>query len=143
MDNLDRMKSLVGKAFTDTPSPFMQWLNPIIVSAEQGHLEFEYIVRWEWLNPIGKLHGGVTAAIIDDVLGATMFSLNEKSFYMTINNAIDYFSTAKEGERIIAEAKIIKKGKQFVNATCEIWNVDKSRLLARVISNLFRTEVNK
>jgi len=39
------MKSLVGKAFTDTPSPFMRWLNPMIVLVEQWHLEFEYMVN--------------------------------------------------------------------------------------------------
>ncbi len=143
MDAFKQLKSFIGKEFTDTPSPFMRWLNPIIVSVEQGHLEFEYTVRKEWLNPMDRLHGGVTAAIIDDVLGATMFSLNETSFYTTINNVIDYFSTAKEGEKIIAETKIKKQGKQFINAECEIWNADKTRLLARGVSNLFRTEMNK
>jgi acyl-coenzyme A thioesterase 13 len=88
----------------------MRWLKPIVVSAEKGHLEFQYTIRQEWLNPIGNLHGGVTAAIIDDVLGATMFSLNEPTFYTTINNVIDYFSIGKEGENIIAETHITKLG---------------------------------
>jgi acyl-coenzyme A thioesterase 13 len=89
------------------------------------------------------LHGGVTAAIIDDVLGATMFSLNQPTFFTTINNVIDYFSTAKEGENIIAETKIIKQGRQFINAQCEIWNKDKTKLIARGYSNLFKTEVSR
>lgn len=95
-------------------------------------------MRQEWLNPIGNLHGGVTAAIIDDILGATMFSLNEPSFYSTINNVIDYFSVAKEGKNIIAETHIIKLGKQFINAQCEIWNSDKTKLIAKGTSNLFK-----
>lgn len=138
MDKLQALKSFVGKEFTTSPSPFMRWLNPVVISAEEGQIEFQYTVREEWLNPMGNMHGGVTAAIMDDIIGATMFSLNEKSFIVTVNNSIDYFSTAKENDTIVAETKIIKRGKQFVNAQCEIWNVDKTRLIARGTSNLFK-----
>ncbi|WP_294296663.1 PaaI family thioesterase [uncultured Chryseobacterium sp.] len=138
MDKLAVLKSFTGKEFTSSPSPFMRWLNPVVVSAEEGRIEFQYTVRQEWLNPMGNLHGGVTAAIMDDIIGATMFSLNEENFIVTINNSIDYFSTAKENDPIIAETKIIKRGKQFVNAECEIWNADKTRLIARGTSNLFK-----
>jgi len=143
MNPLEHLKTLIGKEFTDSPSPFMRWLKPIVISVEKGHLEFRYTIRPEWLNPIGNLHGGVTAAIIDDVLGATMFSLNEPTFYTTINNVIDYFGIAKEGENIIAETHITKLGKQFINATCEVWNADKTRLIAKGTSNLFKTEIRK
>lgn len=143
MTPLEIMKTFIGKAFSASPSPFMRWLNPVVKSVELGALEFEYQIRPEWLNPIGNLHGGVTAAIVDDVLGATMFSLNEDYFYTTINNVIDYFSTAKSGETIIAKTNIIKKGKQFINAECEIWNADKTRLIAKGSSNLFKTEIKK
>ncbi|MCU7617748.1 PaaI family thioesterase [Chryseobacterium sp. PBS4-4] len=138
MDKLAKLQAFIGKEFTESPSPFMRWLNPIVISAEEGQIEFRYKVRAEWLNPMGNLHGGVTAAIMDDIIGATMFSLNEKSFITTINNAIDYFSTAKENDDIIAETKVIKRGRQFVNAQCEIWNSDKSRLIAKGTSNLFK-----
>lgn len=143
MNRLDQLKSFIGKEFTASPSPFMHWLNPIVLSVEEGHLEFEYTVRPEWLNPVGNLHGGVTAAIIDDILGATMFSLNEPNFYTTINNVIDYFAAAKQGEKIIAETSITKRGKQFINAQCEIWNADKNKLLAKGTSNLFKIEIKR
>lgn len=138
MDKLQIIKSFTGKEFTASPSPFMRWLNPVVISAEEGEIAFRYTVRKEWLNPMGNLHGGVTAAIMDDIIGATMFSLNEKTFIVTVNNTIDYFSTAKENDNIVAETKIIKRGKQFVNAQCEIWNADKTRLIARGTSNLFK-----
>ena len=110
-------------------------------SAAEGHLEFEYTVRPEWLNPIGNLHGGVTAAIIDDILGATMFSLNEPVLFTTINNVIDYFSTAQKGQKLLAETKIIKRGNQLINVQCEIWNEGRSRLIARGVSNLYKTKL--
>ncbi|MCY0969653.1 PaaI family thioesterase [Chryseobacterium wangxinyae] len=138
MDKLAKLQAFIGREFTESPSPFMRWLNPTVISAEEGQIVFQYKVRAEWLNPMGNLHGGVTAAIMDDIIGATMFSLNEKSFITTINNVVDYFSTAKENDKIIAETKVIKHGRQFVNAQCEIWNEDKTRLIARGTSNLFK-----
>jgi len=136
----DKIKSFIGQEFTASPSPFMRWLKPIVLTAEQGALEFEYTVRAEWLNPAQNLHGGVTAAIIDDIIGATVFSLNKPDFYTTINISVDYFSSAKADEKIIASTHIIKKGKQFVHVQCEVWNSDKSRMLAKGTSNLFKTQ---
>ncbi len=142
-NQLDILQSFIGKEFTSSPSPFMKWLNPIVVSVETGKLSFQYVVRKEMTNPIGSLHGGITAAIMDDIIGATMFSFNEELFYTTVNNVIDYFAPAYEGDIIIAETSIIKKGKQIVNAQCELWNAEKTRLLARGYSNLLRTNIKK
>lgn len=140
---LDFLKSQVGKEATHSPSPFMRWLNPVMLSVEPGEIVFEYVVRSEWLNPIGTLHGGVTAAIVDDAIGAAIFSYGEPFFYSTINNCIDYFGPAQEGHKIIARTSVTKKGKQLINAQCEIWNGDQSRMLAKGYSNLIKTEIPK
>ncbi|MBP0905053.1 PaaI family thioesterase [Mariniflexile gromovii] len=140
MNKLDYIKSFKGKSFDRSPSPLMRWLNPTVLKANTGSLEFQYQIRPEWLNPVGNLHGGITSAIIDDVLGATMFTLDDPFFFTTINNVIDYFSIAKPNEVIIAETSIIKYGKKFINAQCSIWNKDKSRLIAKGYSNLYKTD---
>lgn len=142
-NQLEALQSFIGKEFTASPSPFMLWLRPIVISAEQGKLSFQYTVRKEMMNPAGTLHGGVTAAIIDDIIGATMFSFNEDYFYTTINNVIDYFASSKENDTIIAVTLVIKKGKQIVNVQCEIWNAGKDRLIARAYSNLLKTDHKK
>ncbi len=142
-DQLSVLQSFIGKEFTASPSPFMHWLKPIVLSVESGKLAFQYTVRKEMTNPVRGLHGGVTAAIMDDIIGATMFSLNEEHFYTTVNNVIDYFSPAREGDLIVAETSIVRKGKQIVNAQCEIWNADKTRLIARGYSNLLKTTLKK
>jgi len=121
----------------------MQWLRPIVLVAEKGKISFQYTVRKEWTNPMGTLHGGVIAAIIDDTIGATMFSFGEECYFTTINNVVDYLSVANEHDIIIAETNVIKKGKQMVNVQCEIWQADKSRLIAKGYSNLLRTEIKK
>lgn len=140
---LQQLQSFIGKEFTASPSPFMRWLRPVVVSAETGRLVFQYTIRQEMTNPMATLHGGITAAIIDDIIGATMLSFGEPVFYTTLNNSIDYFAPAKEGDVILAETTIIKKGNQIVNAQCEVWNEGKTKLLARGYSNMLKTGLER
>ncbi len=139
------LKDQIGKQASDTltPSPLMIWLNPVLLSVEEGVVVFKYTVRREMTNPIGILHGGVSAAIMDDAIGTAVYTFDEAHFYSTINNAIDYFSAANENDVVIAETKILKKGRQLINAQCEIWNSDRSKLIARGYSNLIKTTIEK
>lgn len=135
------LKQHIGKEVTQSPSPFMNWLKPKMVSVEEGKLSFEYKIRKEMTNPFGTMHGGVIGAIIDDAIGATLISYGEPHFYVTINNVIDYFASAKENDVIISETAINKKGKTIVNAQCEIWNKDRTKLLAKGYTNLLKTDI--
>jgi len=134
-------KSLVGKDSSESVSPLMRWLNPNLVSAEEGELEFLYTVREEMTNPMNILHGGTTAAIIDDAIGAAVFSLGNSHAYTTVNLVVDYFASAKAGDKIFAKTSIIKKGNKIMNAQCEVWNEDYSRMIAKGHSNLIKTAV--
>lgn len=130
----------LGKTVTNSPSAFMLWLAPIVREIEHGSMTFEYTVRDEMTNPIGTLHGGVTAAIMDDMIGATIISLGREYFYTTINNVIDYFSTAKAGDVITGKTTVIKAGRQIINVQFELWDLKKDRLLARGYSNALKTD---
>lgn len=131
-------KSLVGKDSSASISPLMRWLNPTLLSAEEGELRFSYLIREEMTNPMQILHGGITAAIIDDAIGAAVYSLGNSHAYTTVNLAVDYFSSAKAGETIIAKTSMVKKGNKIMNAQCEIWNEDLSRKIAIGHSNLIK-----
>lgn len=129
----------LGKEITASPSAYMNWLKPKMRVVEQGRLVFEYQIRTEMTNPFGTLHGGVISSIIDDAIGATLIAYEESVFYVSINLSVDFFANARAGETILAETKINKKGKTIVNAECEIWNEDKSKLLAKGYTNLLKT----
>lgn len=135
------LRKHIGKDSSLSPSPLMRWLNPVIIAVEEGKLSFQYTVRKEMTNPLGAMHGGISAAIIDDAIGAAVYSFGEETFYSTINLAVDYFGRAAENETVIADATVLKKGRQLVNAQCEIWNADRTRLIARGHSNLIKTEM--
>lgn len=134
-------KSQIGKDSSASPSPLMRWLNPSLHEVEEGKLEYSYVVREEMTNPIGIIHGGATAAIIDDAIGAAVFSLGNTHLYTTVNLVIDYFGRANVGETIYAKTKIVKKGRQIINGECEVWNADKTRMIAKGQSNLIQTNI--
>jgi uncharacterized protein (TIGR00369 family) len=137
---LESLKESIGKKSFDSPSPFSHWLKPIIREAEYGSLKCEFIVRKEMTNPMGMLHGGVSAGIIDDIIGATIFSMDLSHSFTTINNYIDYFAPAMEGDIIEAHTTVVKLGRQIINLQCEIWLPIKKRLIARGYSNMIRIE---
>lgn len=137
---LDLFQSYIGKDSSKSISPLMRWLNPTILSVSEGELEFSYFIREEMTNPMGILHGGTTAAIIDDAVGAAVYSLGKPNWYTTVNLAVDYFASAKVGETIIAQTSITKNGNQIVNTACEIWNADKTRMIAKGHSNLLKID---
>ncbi|MGV8878151.1 MAG: PaaI family thioesterase [Sphingobacteriaceae bacterium] len=134
------IRSMIGRRFDDSPSAFMRWLNPLVKDAGYGFLVFEYTVREEWTNPERVLHGGVTAGIIDDIIGATIYGMELANTYTTINNVIDYFATAVSGDVLEARTKVIKRGQQIVHVECTIWLPKKDRIIAKGCSNMMRID---
>ena len=133
---LANFQSFTGKEIINSPSHFMNWLKPTLISAERGSLHCSYIIRKEMTNPYGILHGGITAGIIDDLIGATVFILGFNGRYTTINNHIDYFATAVEGDTISAKTAIVKQGRTIINLQCEVFLISKNRLIAKGYSNM-------
>ena len=129
-------QSFLGKEITESPSHFMNWLKPTLIAAEKGSLHCSYIVRKEMTNPYGILHGGITAGIIDDLIGATVYILGLNARYTTVNNTIDYFAPANEGDEITAKTSVVKQGRTIINLQCEIYLPTKNRLLAKGYSNM-------
>jgi len=140
---LTLIQSLIGKDSSESISPLMRWLNPTLLSAEAGELELSYVIREEMTNPMGILHGGTTAALIDDAVGIAVWSLGKPNMYTTVNLAVDYFASAKAGDTIIAKTSITKNGNQIINTACEVWNADRTRMIAKGHSNLIKIDSDR
>lgn len=139
---LEFFRSQVGKEGMQGPSPVGNWLAGILVSADAGALKVKYTVRKEMTNPAGTLHGGIISAMIDDVMGATMFSTGEQSFFNTIELTVDFFASSREGETVVLSTQVTRKGKQLAHVIGELHNAE-GKLLARGKSNLIRSASTK
>jgi dTDP-4-dehydrorhamnose reductase len=91
--------------------------------------------------PAGIFHGGVMAGIMDEVIGMAIFTLGKKNFFTSVNLVVDYFVSAKLSESVITKTAIIKEGSTIMNAQCEVWNAERTRLLARGTTNLMKSAV--
>lgn len=127
-----------GRMGDGSPSLVAKWLDGELVAAELGSLTFRFEVKPEFTNPAMILHGGVSAAMLDEVLGATVYSLDKGAFYATVNLNVDYLRPAKVGEKLLAKSEVIKDGKTLIHASCTLTN-EAGEIVAKCISNLVRT----
>ncbi|WET02382.1 PaaI family thioesterase [Flavobacterium sp. YJ01] len=135
------LQSFIGKHFTDSPSPFAHWLNGKVIAVEEKSVEFEFEIRKEMTNPVGMLHGGVTAGMIDDCIGVNFMVLGLEKFYPTINLYIDYFNPVFENQTVIVKTKLEKLGKTIINIKAEVINKNTFKIVAQASANLAMSDV--
>ncbi len=140
-ERLKFVQRFIGKQFTGSPSPFAHWLNGKIISVEEKAVEFQFLVRKEMTNPVGMLHGGVIAGMIDDCMGVNFFILGLEYFYPTINLNVEFFNAASEGETVIVKTKVIKQGKTVINIKADVINENNMKLVAQATSNLVVSKI--
>jgi uncharacterized protein (TIGR00369 family) len=134
---VEMFRALIGKKLEDAP-PFTQWLDGRIVSCDMGELEVAFDVRPEMANPTGLLHGGIQAAIIDDVIGMTAATLGEEGFMLTVDLHVNFLGKVKVGQKVKARGKFVRLGRRIAHAVCEILDED-GTVVCRGDSNLIKT----
>lgn len=139
---LEALRPLIGQTFANTVSPAARWLNGTLQDVGENSLSISYVVRPEMTNPVGILHGGMIATILDDIMGITInvkYNRDFSHFYSTVNMHIDYLASAREGATVIARSAITKAGKTIMNAEGWLYDAD-GKLLAHSTSNLLKVE---
>lgn len=134
---LSLLQSLIGSDMSKSPSPLGSWLNGVVIAAEKGMFAVEFTVRAEMLNPAQILHGGALTAMMDEVMGISVATLGNESFYSTINIQVDFLAACLLGEKIIVKSEVIREGKTIINTACTVTKTD-GKLVARGGSNLLR-----
>jgi uncharacterized protein (TIGR00369 family) len=137
--SVELYKQYIGQYITTAPSPFSNWLKGKILEVAEDSIAIEFIVREEMTNPVKLLHGGMIAAIMDDMIGMTIFVNGMKQFYFSVNLSVDFYANVRVGSSVIAKTKLIKKNSRLIQAECCIYGPNEL-LLARGTSNLISAE---
>jgi uncharacterized protein (TIGR00369 family) len=135
---LQRYRQLIGRTLDLNPSPLGNWLHGTLLAVDRDSCSVAYVVRPEMTNPAGILHGGVMAAMLDELIGMTVHLEAGDTFFASVNLAIDYLAAARVGDEVIARTHIVRRGKRIVNAEGTLALPD-GTLLARATSNLAAT----
>lgn len=123
-------KSNIGKGYPDSFTTFGKWLEPIVRIVERDKLVLEFLCRKEQANPVGTIHGGVIASLIDETIGAMMFYIGEPHFKSSINLNVNFLSSCRPGDVLLVEARLVKSGRKLTFGQASITRKDDAKLIA-------------
>jgi uncharacterized protein (TIGR00369 family) len=129
LDGLGLMKGIMDGRFP--APPIAKALGFSMSLVEHGRVTFDYEPVFDHYNPLGSVHGGVAATLLDSVMGCCIHTTLKPGFgFTTLEIKVNYVRamTDKTGP-VRAEGKVINVGSRV--ATSEGRLVDASgKLLA-------------
>ena len=141
-DTILDMKKYIGKKMTFFHSPVTSLLGGTLIDVREGFTEAKFIIKSEWVNIMGTLHGGIIALIIDEMMGITRFTLQKDTYFSTVNLVIDYFRSVKGFESIYIKTIVLKEGKNILFLEAEVFDND-NNLIAKGSSNVVNSNIKK
>ncbi len=135
---LEFLRAHIGQTTALSPSPYARWVNGTLRAVDWGEVTIEITVREEMTNPLGTLHGGVIAGVMDEFVGMACASAGVGPF-ASINLTVDFLRSTPKGHTVFVKAKIVRVGRHIVYATCTVEDAE-GKLLANGSSNLFRLD---
>ncbi|MFN4147246.1 MAG: PaaI family thioesterase [Runella sp.] len=133
-------QSQIGQSMTQSPSEVGRWLGGKLLEVEIGKMTVEYIVHKDMVNPMGTLHGGAAAAIMDDLVGMMVFALGREYGYTSVNLNCDFLNPARLGEVITATAYVVRAGKNVIHCESKITSTE-GKIIAKCTTNMIQTGV--
>ncbi len=135
---LSFLRTFIGKPMDRHFSPVAKWLNGTLIAIEDGAMEVEYLVREDMCNPMGTLHGGIAATILDDIVGTMVYALGREFGFTSVNLNCDFLNPAVAGDVLVAKSAVIRAGKNIIHVEGRLVNAH-GRIIAKCTSNLIQT----
>ena len=124
--------------------PIMQNVEPFDSTAEPGIVAFHSIPGFRHYNPIGSVHGGYAAILLDSAMGLAVHSaLPAGSGYTTLEFKISFIKgMTKDTGSVRTEGKTLSVGRRAATAEARITDA-KGRLLAHATTTCLVFEIPK
>jgi uncharacterized protein (TIGR00369 family) len=119
-------------AGTLAPPPIAQLLGFHIAEAEEGRAVFA-LEPAEWMyNPIGSVHGGIAATILDSCMGCAVHTtLAAGVGYTTTDLQVRYIRAMSETTgRVLAEGRVVHRGRRTATAEGRLFVESDETLIA-------------
>jgi uncharacterized protein (TIGR00369 family) len=130
MTGMEYMTAIVEGAMPPPPIAVTMLLRP--VELEEGRVVFEGLPGEEHYNPIGVVHGGYAATLLDSALGCAV--------HTTLPAGVGYTSLGLEAKyvrpisrdtgRVLCEANVLYRGRKQATAEATLTAADSGKLLA-------------
>jgi len=134
MTGMEYMTAVVTGQMPPPPIAVTMRLRP--VELEEGRVIFEGEPGEEHYNPIGVVHGGYAATLLDSALGCAV--------HTTLPAGVGYTSLGLEAKyvrpitrdtgRVLCEAKVLYRGRKQATADANLTAADSGKLLAHGVA---------
>ena len=139
LSGLDYMKALVAGQVGAEPSilPTMGMLPPDALSP--GKVGFDCEPGEHLLNPMGTVHGGFAATVLDTALGLAVHTTLEPGWgYTTAELKINYTRAIRpDTGPLRAEGQVIHRGTRMATAEARLISQDSGKLFAHGTTTCF------
>jgi uncharacterized protein (TIGR00369 family) len=100
-------------------------------SVHEGRVVMSVLSRPDFANPLGTVHGGVHATLLDSVMSCAVHSvLPAGASYTTLELKVNFVSAVRlDGERLVGEGETVHVGGRTATAEGRITDTD-GRLVA-------------
>ena len=85
----------------------------VSIDPEAGTIEVAFTATEQFLNPIGVVHGGLLAAMLDDTMGpALVATLGPGQFAPTADLHVQFLRPARPG-RLLGRGRVVRRGRDI------------------------------
>jgi uncharacterized protein (TIGR00369 family) len=129
MSGLDFVRAIFARRLPEPP--IMQTIEPFDCTAEPGVVVIHSIPGFRHYNPIGSVHGGYAATLLDSAMGLAVHSmLPQGTGYTTLEFKISFIKgMTKDTGPVRSEGRTLSVGRRAATAEARITDA-KGRLLA-------------
>jgi uncharacterized protein (TIGR00369 family) len=124
--------------------PIMQTIEPFDCTAEPGVVALHSIPGFRHYNPIGSVHGGYAATLLDSAMGLAVHSmLPQGTGYTTLEFKVSFIKGMTEDTGPVrSEGRTLNVGRRTATAEARITDA-KGRLLAHATTTCLVLELPK
>lgn len=113
------------------------------VDVEAGTVRVAYAASDQLANRFGAIHGGMTAAMLDDVISlAAGLVIEWGQITPTLEMKVSYIAQAKPNTRILAEARTIRRGSTVIFLEADLKD-ETGKLLATASSTVMIAQMKR
>jgi uncharacterized protein (TIGR00369 family) len=130
MNGLDYMRAIVAGELPPPPIAVTMRLRP--VELEEGRVVFEGEPGEEHYNPIGVVHGGYAATLLDSALGCAVHTtLPVGAGYTSLGLEAKFVRPiSRDTGRVLCSAEVLYRGRKQATAEARLTAAESGKLLA-------------
>lgn len=125
MSGLDLMRAWAANPGLDRPS-IGRLLGMRPVTIEEGKVTFTVTPKADFANPLGSVHGGICATLLDSVMGCSIHTtLPAGVGYTTLELKVNYIRTvAVDADDLTGVGTVIHAGRRTATAEGQVFSAD-------------------